>query len=399
MLAGLRRSPRCMAAMRRASNNARFPTVEQFRRRLPTTALSFRGYNVTNLGRTPELLAHPRYSGIMTEWLRRGSALCGDVLQRDVDLVARVRERRETSLASYGEAIVLVVAVSLAQLELLQREFDVDWQGARLSFGYSLGEITAVIAGGAVTMEEALRVPLQLAADCVDLTPDCTLAVLFSRRGIVAPVEVDRLCQTINQRGEGVIGISAILSPNSLLVMGQGTTMDRLAAEMKSVGSERLYLRRNEHRWPPLHTAIVWQRGVPCRSRVRLQTMQISGKPPRPPVFSLVTGAMGYQNHDLRNLFGQWIDHPQRLWTAVEHSLANGVTDVVHVGPEPNIVPATFERLAQNVESELRFRRPIRALSRMAARPWLQRLLPRRATLLRAPHVRQLNLEDWLLER
>jgi hypothetical protein len=37
--------------------------------RLPATALAFRGYNVTNLGRTAELLAHPAYGPTMVRHL------------------------------------------------------------------------------------------------------------------------------------------------------------------------------------------------------------------------------------------------------------------------------------------------------------------------------------------
>jgi hypothetical protein len=34
---------------------------DRHREGIRATAFAFRGYNVTNLGRTPELLAHPSY--------------------------------------------------------------------------------------------------------------------------------------------------------------------------------------------------------------------------------------------------------------------------------------------------------------------------------------------------
>jgi len=42
--------------------------------RLPTAALAFRGYNVVNLGRTPELLAHPRFGATVERRLARSVA-------------------------------------------------------------------------------------------------------------------------------------------------------------------------------------------------------------------------------------------------------------------------------------------------------------------------------------
>ena len=40
----------------------------------------------------------------------------------------------------------------------------------------------------------------------------------------------------------------------------------------------------------------------------------------------------------------------------------------------------------------------MRALSAVIRRPWLQSLLPRRVALLRAPLMKHVILEDWLLE-
>ena len=49
--------------------------------RRPTAALAFRGYNVTNLGRTPELLDHPAYGATMRRYLDRGSEICAEIIR------------------------------------------------------------------------------------------------------------------------------------------------------------------------------------------------------------------------------------------------------------------------------------------------------------------------------
>src|SRR5581483_2566002 len=114
--------------------------------RLLAAAVAFRGYNTTNLGRSPELLAHPRYHATVQRHLREASVLCADCLRRPVDLVARVRERRESTLETFGEDIGLIMAMELAQLEILEQQFDVRYERARIALGYSLGEITALVA-------------------------------------------------------------------------------------------------------------------------------------------------------------------------------------------------------------------------------------------------------------
>src|SRR5665213_1441464 len=86
----------------------------EFKDRLLAAAFAFRGYNTTNLGRSPELLAHPWYGATVEKHLRRASELCAENLHRPVDLVARVRERRESTIETFGEDIGLIMAMELA---------------------------------------------------------------------------------------------------------------------------------------------------------------------------------------------------------------------------------------------------------------------------------------------
>src|SRR5438309_1483599 len=80
---------------------------------------------------------------------------------RPVDLVARVRDRRETTgLAGFAEDVALIVAVEVAQVRLLGEFFGIPFAGARLAFGYSLGEAAALIAAGVYEMRDLLPVPL-----------------------------------------------------------------------------------------------------------------------------------------------------------------------------------------------------------------------------------------------
>lgn len=373
-------------------------TIDGLRSRLEKTAFAFRGYNITNLGLTPELLERGGYAAILTDCLQRASAICESVTGEKTDLVKRVRDRQETDLSTYHEAISLIVAVEQAQMKILEECLDVPWREADMMYGYSLGEISALVAAGTLRMEDALQIPLAMSKDSMELAKDVTLAVLFTRARELPFDAVHLLCQKINAEGDGVIGVSALLAPNSMLLIGQATTLDRFKKRLDQLSSERLYLRRNDNNWPPLHTPIVWQRNIPNRSQHMMHTMRGGFRAPTPPVLSLATGELSYTDVNVRELIGMWIDHPQRLWDAIDKTLSRHVETVVHVGPQPNIIPATFERLANNVESQTKSFR-MRALSGMVSRPWLKAVLPKRANLLRAPHVRHIMLEKWLLEQ
>jgi [acyl-carrier-protein] S-malonyltransferase len=128
-----------------------------------------------------------------------------------------------------------------------------------------------------------------------------------------------------------------------------------------------------------------------------MHTMPGGFSQPRPPILSLVTGKFSYNDYNCREILHKWTDHPQKLWDAVYETLAAGIQTVVHVGPDPNIVPATFERLSENVAAQTKSHLGMRALSAAANRRWLSAMLPTRAALLRAPFVKHVILEDWLL--
>jgi len=125
---------------------------------------------------------------------------------------------------------------------------------------------------------------------------------------------------------------------------------------------------------------------------------------PVPPILSCVTGGTDYNDFNSREILHRWIDQPQRVWDVVDKTLASGVETIVHVGPEPNIFPDTFKRIALNVATQLDSRPfarfGVRAMQTIIRRrTWLQRLLSTDPVLLRAPYIEQITLEDWLLEQ
>ena len=373
--------------------------VAQLRATLPRTAFAFRGYDLSSLGRSEELLAHGKYGPIVREELIRAGGYYTQWTGRPIDLVGRVESRTETSIETFADANVLILAMEGAQLRLLEECFGIRYAAARMAYGFSVGELAALIASGVFSLKEVLRICSPLSDDVIELSADVSLAILFSRGQKLAADEVRRLCLRINQEGRGVIGVAAYLSPNSLTLMGQGDTLDRFAARMNAELTDRAILRRKNGRWGPLHTPITWEKDVRSRFAINMHLMEGGFTAPVPPVFSLATGQFSYDDGNARSILDQWVDHPQRLWDAVYKTLTLGIETVIHVGPAPNIFPATFTRLSENVAALTRSSLRARALAGIVQRPWLKALIPERAALLRAPAVRHVILEDWLLDQ
>src|SRR5688500_13337737 len=116
--------------------------------RIANTAFAFRGYNIKNLGRTAELLAHPAYGPTVRRYLKRCSAMCAEITGRGVDLARCVSQQMEPGLDQYAEAVGLIFAAELAQVQLLEEFHGALYREAKLSYGYSLGELAAVACGG-----------------------------------------------------------------------------------------------------------------------------------------------------------------------------------------------------------------------------------------------------------
>jgi [acyl-carrier-protein] S-malonyltransferase len=376
--------------------------AESLQAKIGTTAFAFRGYNTTNLGRTPELLGHPTYGRTIRRYLERASEYCEKIVRRRVDLVRVVETGDEPGLDRYAEAVSLIVAADLAQVELLEEFHGIRFREAKLAYGYSLGELSAVACAGVFSLKDVLSVPVAMADDCAALAHNVTMGVLFSRGTAIDEQDVNRVCRLITSEGHGTIAISSVITPNTYLLLGQNQTIGRFKAEMHKFLPDPAHVKINPDRWPPLHTPIVRQKSIPDRAAVMMEAMAGGLQPPCPPVLSLVTGERSYDDYHARDILRDWVDHPQRLWNAVYETLSTGITTVIHVGPAPNVIPATFTRLSENVIQQTSGRSlgrmGMRAAAGLARRPWLSALLPSRAALLRAPLIKQIILEDWLLE-
>lgn len=377
-------------------------TTTDIRSRLATTAFAFRGYNVTNLGRTLELLEHPDYGRIVESHLKAASEIYTAATLKRCDLVKRVRLREETTLETYGEALCLIAGGSLAQLEILKTYFDIEFHSAKLAIGYSLGEVIAVSAAGVFDIDSLLTPILKLSDDCVALARHVKMGIVFSRGPTLDLEAVEKLCVEVTMKNQGTVAISTYLSPNTVLVLCQGRSLDLLKTAIKDHFGREVFFKENPHQWPPIHTPIVRQKNVSDRAAVMLETLPGGLVAPKLPIESCVTGRNSYNDHNSRRLLTDWITHPQRLWSALERLLNSDVDLIVHVGPEPNIIPATLERISNNVEMQLKQSSlsglGLRAVSSIVrARPWLAQYMSKHGALLRTPQIENIVLEDWLL--
>ncbi len=395
---GFIRPPRATAAPSRV--NAPI-TVDELKKQIASAGFAFRGYDSTNNGRGAEFVIHPVYGTIVNPVLESASGLCATILNRPVDLAGRLLAHAPSTLDTFVEDIAMIVGLEIAQVRILEQIFDVPVHQARLSFGHSIGELAALVLGGVYEMEQLLPVPLALAQDCAELTHNTTIGILSSAGDPLDVTRVERLCRGISARGHGLIGPSTYLSPDHILLIGQEGTLDEFEHEMRERLSPAVTLRRRPNHWPPLHTPLVWERNVPNRTAMAMHHIKGGDQKPTPTILSCSTGVANYDEWNSRMILADWTDHPQRIWEVMEHTLQSGVELVIHAGPEPKLIPSTFERLGARVMKQLRRSHLERlgssVIPSMGRQEWIMRSLPGSAALLRAPYLKHMILEDWLL--
>jgi [acyl-carrier-protein] S-malonyltransferase len=374
---------------------------DDLKKRISGAAIAFRGYDVSNIGRSPELLEHPVYGPIVRTTLEAASALCSEAQGEKVDLVARVLAREPSDLSTFVHDIGTVVAVQIAQIRILEEIFEIPVHQARLSFGHSIGELSALVLGGVFTMEQLLPVPLSLAKDCAELTANTTMGILSVHGATLQIEDVEHLCASISRRGHGLIGPSTYLSPYQVLLLGQHDTLSMLEQEMHEFLPPGVTLRRRPNHWPPLHTPIVWERNIPNRTAMAMHHIGGGVSKPNPTIVSCTTGNSSYDEWNSRAILADWTDHPQRLWDVMENALASGADIVIHAGPEPKLFPTGFDRLSTRIMKQLKMKHLDRlgssVIPSISRNSWLTRKLPANAVLLRAPFLNHIILEDWLL--
>ena len=318
-----------------------------------------------------------------------------------VDLAARVLAGEPSTLETFVHDIGTIVAMELAQIRLLEEFFDVPVPQARLSFGHSIGELSALVAGACTRWSSSCRSRWPWRPTAPNSPP--TQLWEFSRsRGLLSRSRTCSISARQSAAGDkGLIGPSTYLSPYQVLLLGQGNTLDPLEHEMREYLPAGVTLRRKPNHWPPLHTPLVWERNIPNRTAMMMYHTAGGQHKPTPNVVSCTTGLANYDEWNSRAILADWTDHPQRLWDAMEYTLASGAELVIHVGPEPKLLTTCFDRLSHKIMKQLKMRHLDRlgssVIPSISKNGWLTRKLPANAVLLRAPFLHHLVLEDWLL--
>ncbi|MWB95309.1 ACP S-malonyltransferase [Flavobacterium sp. GA093] len=186
--------------------------------------------------------------------------------------------------------------------------------------GHSLGEFSALVANGALSFEDGLKLVSQRALamqKACEITPSTMAAVLGLADNIV-----EEVCASI----DGVVVAANYNCPGQLVISGETTAVEKACEAMKAAGAKRALIL-------PVGGAFHSPMMEPAREELAAAIEATTFSTPICPVYQNVTAnAVSDANEIKKNLIIQ-LTAPVKWTQSVQQMIADGATLFTEVGP------------------------------------------------------------------
>jgi len=188
--------------------------------------------------------------------------------------------------------------------------------------GHSLGEYSALVAAGAITLADAVRTVRargRYMQEAVPAGEEAMAAVLG------ASLEtIERVCAEV--RRDQVCAPANINSANQIVIAGNSEAIDRAAVRLKEAGAKRV-VKLNVS--APFHCALM----MPAQLRLAADLAELSLDELSIPLISNVDAIAITRAVDARDALIRQVSSPVRWLQSMNSLLAAGVNSFVELGP------------------------------------------------------------------
>jgi [acyl-carrier-protein] S-malonyltransferase len=295
---------------------------------MAATAFLFpgQGAQVVGMGRALAV-AHPT--------VRRLYDDAAEVLGYDLAAVSWQGPKEFLDTTAVSQPAILVA--SLAALEALRQSDPAAESSCVATAGLSLGEYTALVFAGALSVRDALEL-VKLRGEAMqaasDATPSAMAAVLGPDAGQVA-----LLC---DQAREGdVLQVANYLCPGNTAVSGHVAAIARLEKVADAAGAKTVRLAVAG----AFHTSLM----KPADDRLAAVLKNITISKPRPAVWSNVDAQPHTDPQEIRGLLVRQVVEPVRMEESLRGMLAAGVEKFHEIGPG-RVLAGLLKRVNRKIE-------------------------------------------------
>lgn len=203
--------------------------------------------------------------------------------------------------------------------------------------GHSLGEFSALVAAGAMTFEDGLKLVSQRALamqKACEITPSTMAAVL----GLEDKV-VEEVCTSI----DGIVVAANYNCPGQLVISGETSAVERACEAMKAAGAKRALIL-------PVGGAFHSPMMEPAREELAEAIAATSFSKPVCPVYQNVPATAVTDPEEIKaNLIIQ-LTAPVKWTQSVQNMIADGATLFTEVGPG-NVLQGLVKKINKDVET------------------------------------------------
>ena len=188
--------------------------------------------------------------------------------------------------------------------------------------GHSLGEYTALAAGGSLTLAEAVRV-VRVRADAMQAAVPVGTGAMAAILGLEDDA-VLAACEKAQQ--DAVVEAVNFNAPSQVVIAGNKDAVERAMENAKAAGAKRAVLLPVS---APFHSSLL----KPAAAVLSEALSQIDLQAPSVPVIHNVDVQMHQDTASIRQALVDQAWHPVRWVQTIEAMAAQGVTHVVECGP------------------------------------------------------------------
>ena len=210
----------------------------------------------------------------------------------------------------------------------------IDGTGAQMVAGHSLGEFSALVANGALSFEDGLKLVSERALamqEACDINPSSMAAILG-----LEDAKVEEICASI----EGIVVPANYNCPGQLVISGETVSVEKACEALKAAGAKRALIL-------PVNGAFHSPLMQPAQERLAAAIEKTKFRKATIPVYqNITTTAVSNPDEIKKNLISQ-LTGPVKWTQSVQNMIKDGATSFVEVGPGK-----TLQGLIKKINSE-----------------------------------------------
>ena len=215
-----------------------------------------------------------------------------------------------------------IVAMELAILEILKE----NGIKANMSAGLSLGEYSALVSGGAISVEEAMKIIQKRGEYMQDLCPKGSWA-MAAVLGL-EDIQVEEVCKKVTK---GFVSPANYNCPGQVAISGDKEGIAEAIEIAKEMGAKRVVELKTSG---PFHTEKLKEASKALENYLKDKKINT-------PTSIVVKNldAKPYTNEDnIKEILSKHVMSPTKMSDTIKYMIENGIDTFVEIGPRKNII-------------------------------------------------------------